>query len=94
MSILVIIFPLVLGIAGIIYAGSPETRRGLWGVTACCLFSLIFILMLYNLPYLARLLDSYAGLMLLQGLFFVLLFSLPFVLLGWSKEALAKVGRR
>jgi hypothetical protein len=50
--------------------------------------------MLYNLSHLARLLDSYAGLMLMQGLFFAFLFSLPFVLLGWSKEALAKVGRR
>jgi hypothetical protein len=94
MSILVIIFPLVLGIAGVIYAGSPETRRGLWGITAGCLLSLMFILMLYNLPHLAGLLDSYTGLMLMQGLFFVFLISLPFVLVGWSKEAFARVGRR
>jgi hypothetical protein len=94
MSILVIIFPLVLGITGVIYAGSPETRRGLWSITAGCLFSLMFILMLYNLPQLAGLLDSHTGLMLMQGLFFVFLISLPFVLVGWSKEAFAGIGRR
>jgi hypothetical protein len=94
MSILVIIFPLVLGIGGVIYAGSPKTRRGLWSITACCLFSLIFILMLYNLPLLATLLDSYAGLMVMQGLFFAFLFPLPFVLLGWSKEVLSRVESR
>jgi hypothetical protein len=93
MSILVIIFPLILGIGAVIYAGAPKTRRGLWGITACCLISLSFILMLYHLPLLAALLGSYAGLLLMEGLFFAFLFSLPFVLLGWSGKVLGRVRR-
>ncbi len=89
MSILVIIFPLVLGIAGAFYRGSPRTRRGLWGVTACSAASLILILSMYHLPFLKLLGDEW-GLLLLEGLFFMLLVCAPFALLGWSKELLGK----
>lgn len=92
MSILVIVFPLMLGIAGSLYWGSPETRKGLWAVTACSFVSLILILALYNLP-LFRFLGDEKGLLLLEGLFFALLFSAPFTLLGWAKELRVKIGR-
>jgi len=50
--------------------------------------------MLYNLPHLVGLLGSHTGLMLMQGLFFVFLISLLFVLVGWSKEAFARVSKK
>jgi hypothetical protein len=89
MSILVILFPLLLGIVGSLYWGSPETRKGLWGVTACSVVSLILILAIYNLPFF-KFLYNEKGLLLLEGLFFALLFSAPFMLLGWVKELLGK----
>jgi hypothetical protein len=94
MSILVIIFPLLLGIAGVIYKGCPKTRRALLSITVCSLASLILILMIYNLHVFSDLLAAEAGLLVIEGLVFVFLFSLPFVLWGWSREVVGEVTRR
>jgi hypothetical protein len=93
MSILVIVFPLVLGIAGVIYRGSPKTRKALLSITVCCLASLILILMIYNHHVFSGLLASEVGLLMMEGLFFVFLFLLPFVLWGWSREVFLKAER-
>ena len=89
MSILSLIFPLVLGIVGVCYAGSPETRAGLLGVTAGSVVSLILLLSIYNLTAFESLLRHEKALFLVQGLYFTLLCSAPFALVGWAKKVLA-----
>lgn len=87
MSILVIIFPLILGVAAVIYFGGPSTRGALWGVTACSVLSLTVILAIYHLAVLKPLLNHPRIIVPMEGLFFAFLFSTPFTLVGWAQEA-------